>query len=329
MAGVARTSDEIYTAANARAQDGGALKRRAYSWAVHTSAGIKAARRSGRRTGRFATMELALADLLVFNKVTALTGGRIRYFVCGSAALDRGVARWFDAAGMPILEGYGLTETSAATCLVRPDDQSFGTVGQPLPGTQIRIAADGEILLRGPHLMTGYRNLPRENTEVMLADGWLATGDIGSLDDNGRLRITDRKKDLVKTSGGKYIAPGAIAARFTAMTALGSHLIAHANNRNYVTALVSLDPEALTAFATAHSMTGDHVTLSQSVAVRAAIQATIDELNATLNRWETIKKFTILTRDLTEAHGELTTSLKVRRKVVELHFAHQLDAMYT
>ena len=329
MAGVPRIFEKIYNAANARADEGGALKRTIYAWAVGTSAGIKASRRSGRRTGRFATMELALADRLVFNTVKALTGGRIRYFVCGSAALDREVARWFDAAGMPILEGYGLTETSAATCLVRPDDQVFGTVGQPLPGTEIRIAPDGEILLRGPHLMTGYRNLPRENAEVMLADGWLATGDIGSLDDAGRLRITDRKKDLVKTSGGKYVAPGAIAARFKAMTALGSHLIVQANNRNYVTALVSLDPDALAAFAAAHRMSGDHAALSQTVPVRAAIQATIDQLNATLNRWETIKKFTILTRDLTESHGELTTSLKVRRKVVELHFASQLDAMYT
>ena len=148
MAGVPRIFEKIYTAANNRAEEGSALKRRIYGWAVHTSAGIKASRRSGHRTGRLATMELALADLLVFNKVTALTGGRIRYFVCGSAALDRDVARWFDAAGMPILEGYGLTETSAATCLVRPDDQAFGTVGQPLPGTEIRIAADGEIRVR-------------------------------------------------------------------------------------------------------------------------------------------------------------------------------------
>ncbi|HSO04001.1 MAG TPA: long-chain fatty acid--CoA ligase [Candidatus Limnocylindrales bacterium] len=329
MAGVPRVFEKIYTAANSRAQDGGALERRVYAWAVDTSTRIKESRRCGRRTGPLARMELALADRLVFNKVTALTGGRIRYFVCGSAALAREVARWFDAAGMPILEGYGLTETSAATCLVRPDDQVFGTVGQPLPGTEIRIAPDGEILLRGPHLMTGYRSLPRENAEVLLADGWLATGDIGSLDDSGRLRITDRKKDLVKTSGGKYIAPGAIAARFQAMTALGSHLIVHANNRNYVTALVSLDPETLVAFGAAHGMSGDHAALSQTVPVRAAIHATIDELNATLNRWETIKKFTILSRDLTEARGELTTSLKVKRKVVEQHFAHQLDAMYT
>ena len=170
MAGVPRIFEKIYNAANARADEGGALKRTIYAWAVGTSAGIKASRRSGRRTGRFATMERALADLLVFNTVKALTGGRIRYFVCGSAALDREVARWFDAAGMPILEGYGLTETSAATSLVRPDDQVFGTVGQPLPGTEIRIAPDGEILLRGPHLMTGYRNLPRENAEGIAPD---------------------------------------------------------------------------------------------------------------------------------------------------------------
>ncbi len=328
MAGVPRVFEKIYTAANGRADAGGALRRTVYAWAVETSAGIKASSRSKRRTGPLARLGLRLADLLVYNKVKALTGGRIRYFVSGSAALDSEVARWFDAAGMPILEGYGLTETSAATSLVRPDEQVFGTVGQPIPGAEIRIAKDDEILLRGPHLMTGYRNLPRENAEVMLADGWMATGDIGSLDDAGRLRITDRKKDLVKTSGGKYIAPGAIAARFKAMTGLGSHLIVHANNRNYVTALVSLDPDALTAFAADHRMPGEHVTLSQSKPVRAAIQETIDELNSTLNRWETIKKFTILTRDLTESRGELTTSLKVKRKVVEQHFAHQLDAMY-
>jgi long-chain acyl-CoA synthetase len=328
MAGVPRIFEKIYTATNGSARAGGALRRRAYAWAVDTSAGIKASRRANRRTGPLARVELALADLLVYHKVRALTGGRIRYFVSGSGALDREVARWFDAADMPILEGYGLTETSAVTSLVRPDDQVFGTVGQPIPGTEIRIAPDDEILLRGPHLMTGYHNLPRENAEVMLADGWLATGDIGALDEAGRLRVTDRKRDRVKTSRGRYIAPGAIASRFRAMTTLGSHLIVHAKNRDYVTALVSLDPDALAAFATAHQMPGQQVTLSQSVPVRAAIQATIDELNATLSPWETIKKFTILTRDLTEAQGELTTSLKVKRKVVEKHFTHQLDAMY-
>ena len=329
MAGVPRIFEKIYQGANAKAKAGGGAKAKIFDWAFNTSADIRAKQRAGQSPGPLAGAQMAVADKLVFSKIHELTGGRVRLFVSGSAALNADVARWFDAAGMPVIEGYGLTENSAAACIVRPDDLAFGTVGKPFPGTQVMIAEDGEILIRGPHVMRGYRNLPDVNAETLLPDGWLASGDIGQLDEGGHLRITDRKKDLVKTSGGKYIAPGAIAARFKAMTALGSHLIVHANNRNYVTALVSLDPETLVAFGAAHGLSGDHAALSQTVPVRAAIHATIDELNATLNRWETIKKFTILTRDLTESHGELTTSLKVRRKVVELHFAHQLDAMYT
>ena len=190
------------------------------------------------------------------------------------------------------------------------------------------IADDGEVLVRGPHVMRGYRNLPEANAEALLPEGWLATGDIGVLDEAGHLRITDRKKDLVKTSGGKYIAPGAIAARFKVISTLASNLVVHANNRNYATALVSLDPEALEKFAAAHGLSGDFATLSQTPEVRADIQASIDTLNAQVNRWETIKKFTILDRDLSEEGGELTASLKVKRKVVEEHFADQIEAMY-
>ena len=163
----------------------------------------------------------------------------------------------------------------------------------------------------------------------MLADGWLATGDIGELDADGHLRITDRKKDLVKTSGGKYIAPGAIAARFKVISTLASNLVVHANNRNFATALVSLDPEALEKFAAANGLSGDFATLSQCPEVHADVQASIDELNLQVNRWETIKKFTILDRDLSEQDGELTASLKVKRRVVEEHFAVQIEAMYS
>jgi long-chain acyl-CoA synthetase len=177
--------------------------------------------------------------------------------------------------------------------------------------------------------MQGYWNLPEVNAETLLPDGWLATGDIGELDEKGRLRITDRKKDLVKTSGGKYIAPGQIAALFKVISPLASNLVVHANDRNYATALVSLDPEALQKFAAEKGLSGDHATLAQSPEVNAAIQANIDTLNGQLNRWETIKKFTILPRDLSEENGELTASLKVKRKVVEEHFADLLDAMYT
>jgi long-chain acyl-CoA synthetase len=328
MAGVPRIFEKIYQGANAKAKAGGGAKAKIFDWAFSTSAGIKAKQRAGQSAGPFAGPQMAVADKLVFSKIRELTGGRVRLFVSGSAALNADVARWFDAAGMPVIEGYGLTENSAAACIVRPDDLAFGTVGKPFPGTQAMIAEDGEVLLRGPHVMRGYRNLPEANAEALLADGWLATGDIGVLDEAGHLRITDRKKDLVKTSGGKYIAPGALAARFKVISTLASNLVVHANNRNYATALVSLDPEALEKFAAANGLSGDFATLSQSPEVRADVQASIDELNAAVNRWETIKKFTILDRDLSEEGGELTASLKVKRKVVEEHFASQIEAMY-
>jgi long-chain acyl-CoA synthetase len=328
MCGVPRIFEKIYQGANARARSGGAAKARIFDWAFATSATIRAKQRAGESAGLLAGAQMAIADKLVFSKIRELTGGRIRLFVSGSAALNADVARWFDAAGMPVIEGYGLTENSAAGCIVRPDDLAFGTVGEPFPGTQAMIAEDGEVLLRGPHVMRGYRNLPEATAEALLPDGWLATGDIGVIDDEGHLRITDRKKDLVKTSGGKYIAPGAIAARFKVISTLASNLVVHANNRNFATALVSLDPQALEEFAAANGLSGDFATLSQSPQVRADIQASIDQLNAQLNRWETIKKFTILDRDLSEEGGELTASLKVKRRVVEEHFAAQIEAMY-
>ncbi|MGB7982894.1 MAG: long-chain fatty acid--CoA ligase [Candidatus Nanopelagicales bacterium] len=329
LIGVPRIFEKIYQGANAKAQAGGGAKAKIFSWAFDTSAKIKAAQREGRPAGPLAGVQMAMAEKLVFSKIKELTGGNIRLLVSGSAALNGDVARWFDAAGLPILEGYGLTENTAAAAMTRLDDMAFGTIGQPYPGTEIKIAEDGEVLLRGPHVMRGYRNLPEANAETLLADGWLATGDIGILDDHGRLKITDRKKDLVKTSGGKYIAPGLIAAQFKAMSALASNLVVHADNRNFASALVSLDPDALQAFATAHGLSGDFAALSTSPEVRTNIQASIDQLNATLNRWETIKKFTILDRDLAEDQGELTASLKVKRKVVEEHFADAIEQMYT
>ena len=212
--------------------------------------------------------------------------------------------------------------------VVRPEDMVFGKVGLPLPGTQVKIAEDGEVLLKGPHVMRGYWNNPSATAEALLPEGWLATGDIGVLDEKGHLKITDRKKDLVKTSGGKYIAPGQIAAQFKVISPLASNLVVHANNRNYATALISLDPEALTKFASEHGLTGDYSALAQSPQVHEQIQADIDTLNQHLNRWETVKKFTILPRDLSEEDGELTASLKVKRKVVEEHFSDLLEAMY-
>ncbi|MCU0282555.1 MAG: long-chain fatty acid--CoA ligase [Candidatus Nanopelagicales bacterium] len=328
MAGVPRIFEKIYQGANAKAKAGGGAKAKIFDWAFAASTEIKAKQRAGLSAGPMAPARMATANKLVFSKIQALTGGRMRVMISGSAALNGDVARWFDAAGLPIIEGYGLTENSAAACVVRPDDLVFGSVGQPLPGTQVMIASDGEVLLKGPHVMAGYWNLPEVNAETLLPGGWLATGDIGELDDKGRLKITDRKKDLVKTSGGKYIAPGQIAAQFKVISALASNLVVHAADRNFATALISLDPEAVEKFAAERGLSGDFAALSQSAEVRAALQEDVDTLNSQLNRWETIKKFAILPRDLSEEAGELTASLKVKRKAVEEHFADLIEAMY-
>jgi long-chain acyl-CoA synthetase len=249
--------------------------------------------------------------------------------VSGSAALSPDVGRWFHAAGIPILEGYALTETSSGACITRLDDLAIGVVGPPMAGTEIKVAGDGEIFVRGPGVMQGYHHLPEVTAEVLDADGWFATGDVGEIDDRGRLRITDRKKDLAKTSGGKYIAPQAIEVMFKAVCPLASAMLVHADGRNYATALVTLDPEALEQWARAQGLAEtDYAQLAAHPAVHDYVRSCVDVLNGRLNRWETIKEFRILDHDLTVDGGELTPSLKVRRKVIESRYRPLLDSMY-
>jgi long-chain acyl-CoA synthetase len=243
--------------------------------------------------------------------------------------LNAEIAEWFDAVGLPILEGYGLTETSAASFCNRPHAYQFGTVGWPYPGTEVKIADDGEILLRGPGLMVGYHNKPEATAEAINAEGWFHSGDIGNLDSNGYLRITDRKKDLFKTSGGKYVAPSAIEAMFKGVCPFASQLVVYGEGRNFVSALVTLDLESITAWAAVHGLAGmSYAEIAQSAEARQLIQGHIDTLNGRLNRWETIKKFVILDRDLTVEAGELTPSLKLKRRLVADKFADQLAALY-
>ena len=256
-------------------------------------------------------------------------GGRLRFFVSGAAALNRDIAEWFHAAGILILEGYGLTETSAGTCVNRPDLYKFGTVGLPFHGTEIKIADDGEILIKGPGVMDGYHNNPEATAEA-LTDGWFHTGDIGELDTDGFVRITDRKKDLFKTSGGKYVAPQIIEGQFKAVCPYASQFVVHGNERNFVSALVTLDPDAIVRLGRPERpwRQGRTPTIVTSDEARAMVQGYVDELNAKLNRWETIKRFIILERDLTVEDGEITPSMKVKRKVVEELYRKQLDALY-
>jgi long-chain acyl-CoA synthetase len=230
--------------------------------------------------------------------------------------------------GLELLEGYGLTETSAGSVVGRPGKNRVGTVGLPFPGTTVRIAEDGEILIKGGGVMRGYHNLPEATAEMLIGDGWLATGDIGEIDDDGYIRITDRKKDLIKTSGGKYIAPSLIESRFKALCPILANVVVHANGRNYATALVTLDPDVTAGFAEANGIAGGPAEWATDPQVEKTVRDAMAELNKGLNRWETVKDVRILPRDLSVEDGELTPSLKIKRKVVETTFSAELESMY-
>ena len=274
-------------------------------------------------------MQYKLADRLVFSTIRQRFGGRLRFFISGSAALDRDVAQWFDAVGVVVLEGYGLTETSAASSLNRPHAYRFGTVGWTFPNTEVKIADDGEVLLKGPGVMSGYHDLPEATAEAIDADGWFHTGDIGELDAEGFLRITDRKKDMFKTSQGKYVAPSAIAATFKGLCPFASEIIVYGESKPYCVALVSLDGEAIREWADRNGMEGKSFSeIAHDEKTKEMIGGYVDTLNKHLNRWEQVKRFTIIDRELTVEAGDLTPSLKLKRKAVVENFHDNLDKLY-
>jgi long-chain acyl-CoA synthetase len=323
----------IFEKAHARvtqvtAQEGG-LKEKIFTRAFAVGRQVRELQRAGRAVPVALRLQHALFDRLVFSKVRARFGGRIRFFISGSAALNREIAEWFDAAGLVILEGYGLTETSAGAFVNHPDDNRIGTVGPVFPGSEVRLGDNDEILIKGPNIMAGYHNRPEDTAAAFTEDGFLRTGDKGSLDADGFLTITGRIKELFKTSGGKYIAPNAIEAKFKALCPYASQFMVFGNQRNYCVALVTLDPDALGEWARANGLEGrDYADIVASDACRAMVQDYVDKLNAQLNRWETIKKFELLDHDLSIESGELTPSLKVKRNVVEGRYAEVLDGFY-
>ncbi len=326
MAGAPRIFEKVRARVMTTASHG--LKAKIFSWAFKVGRQVAPLRLAGKEPSGPLKVQYALADKLVFSKIKARMGGRIRFFVSGSAALNREVQEWFYAAGLLVLEGYGLTETSAATCVNNPRSTRFGTVGPPLPGSEVKIAEDGEILIKGPGVMRGYHNQPEASAEA-LQDGWFATGDIGELDDHGYLRITDRKKDLIKTSGGKYVAPQKVEGVLKAVCPYISQVVVHGDGRKYVTALITLDPEAIEGWGSGQNLSSTSVAeLAESSEVRDLMQGYIDQANAKLERWETIKRFDILTTEFTVDEGEVTPSLKIRRRAVERKYADRLDALY-
>jgi long-chain acyl-CoA synthetase len=329
MGGAPRIFEKVHGRVVTMAHAEGGAKAKIFDWAFRVGIEVSRLRQAGKEPGALLGLQYAVADKLVFHKLRDRFGGRVRFFISGSAALHRDVAEWFHAAGILIMEGYGLTETGAGSTVGRADSFRFGTVGKALPGTELKLAEDGEILIKGPGVMRGYHNLPEQTAEVLTADGWMHTGDIGEIED-GFVRITDRKKDLIKTSGGKYVAPQLVEGQFKAICPYAAQLVVHGDSRNFVSALITLDPEAIVDWADKNGLAGrSYEEIVTSDAAHAMVQGYMDQLNAKLNRWETVKKFAILPRDLTVEAGELTPSLKLKRRAVERKYADVLDGMYT
>jgi long-chain acyl-CoA synthetase len=327
MAAAPRIFEKVYNVAVSSIQAEGGPRLAIFRWAVGVGTKVVRARQRGEEPGRLLALQYAIADRLVFAKLRDRFGGRVRNFVSGSAPLSADLAEFFDAAGLTILEGYGLTESSASTFVNPPGAPRFGTVGPPIPGTEVRIADDGEILVRSRAIMRGYHGLPEETADT-LHDGWLLTGDIGELDDHGYLRITDRKKELIKTSGGKYVAPAKIEGLVKDASPYISNVLVHGDRRKYCVALVTLDPDAIANWAKEKSIPNDPAAIADNREMVAVIEAAVAEMNRDLASYETIKKVTILPGEFTIESGELTPSMKVKRKVVEQHNADRLDAMY-
>jgi len=312
MCSVPRVYEKMYAAVMARVQEAGAARHAIFDWALRV--GTRFSRTTN--PGPLLRAQRRLADRLVLAALrNRLTGGRLRFFVSGGAGLAREIEEFFWAIGIPILNGWGLTETSSAACSNTLYEHRFLTVGKPFPGVELKIANDGEILVKGPGNMRGYHNKPEATAEVM-KDGWFYTGDIGEVDGDGFLKITDRKKSLFKTAGGKYIAPQQLEHALLSDPLIQRSVIV-GEGRPYVTALIV--PDWVAARKQGMDDSG----------VRARIQQTVDRVNEKLGQWETIKYFTLLPHDFSEADGELSLKQDVKRKAVADHFKDQIEAMYT
>ena len=304
------------------------LKARIASWAFATGAKSRPYRLEGREMPPMLAMQYKLADKLVFSKLKEKLGGRIRFLVSGSAKLSSQVQAWFYSAGILILEGYGSTETSAIAFMNLPTDPKFGTVGKSLPGTEAKLADDGEVLIRGPIVTSGYHG-KQELTDEVLVDGCYHTGDIGQFDADGNLSITDRKKDLFKTSGGKYVAPQKVEGAIMANIPYVAQAVAVGEGHQYCSALLVLDPVLLEKWAQKRSMS--HLTyaeLSQLPEIHDSIERLLVKANARLERWETVKRFAILDHELTVANEGVTPNMKVRRSAVAKRYADIVESLY-
>jgi len=327
MCGVPRVFEKVRNAV-LTASPKGSLKWRISRWAFAVGYGARPYRVAGQRMPPHLAAAYKVADRLVYSKLRARLGGNIEFLVSGSAKLSSQVQDWFYSAGILVIEGYGMTETSAVTCVNHPKSPRFGTVGPALPGTQLRIAEDGEVLVKGPAVMRGYHDAPELTAEV-LVDGWLHTGDIGFLDGDGYLTITDRKKDLMKSSGGKYVAPQKVENALSANIPYISQCVAVGDGRKYVSALLTLDPTNLQRWAKNHKKDDlSYAELTQLPEIRASIDRFLARANAKLESWETVKRYAILDHEFNVDEGTTTPSMKVRRSIITQQYGDVVDSLY-
>jgi len=323
---VPRVFEKIHAKALGAVEDASPLRRLAFEWAIATGRRARAVERRGDAAGPMLRAGLRAADRLVLSPVRNLFGGELRLGLTGAAPIGREVLDFFDACGVLILEGYGMTETCAAATLNTPGEFRFGTVGRPLPSTEVAIADDGEVLMRGPHVFAGYHR-DDEATRDTFDDGWLRSGDLGAVDADGYLAITGRKKDLIITSSGKNVSPTNLETALRE-TRWVSQAVVHGDNRPYLVALLTLDADELAALAERAGVRADLSGMVTDPRVHAVVQEAVDEINARFARIEQIKRFALLDHDLTQAAGELTPTLKVKRATVNARYRQQLERLY-
>ncbi|MET8676488.1 AMP-dependent synthetase/ligase [Streptomyces sp. NPDC004647] len=324
--GVPRVFEKIYNSARAKAQADG--KGKIFDKAADTA--IEYSRALGTPSGPSLSLKFKhkVFDRLVFSKLRAVLGGRGEYAISGGAALGERLGHFYRGIGFTVLEGYGLTESCAATTFNPWDRQKIGTVGQPLPGSVVRIADDGEVLLHGEHLFSGYWNNETATAEA-LSDGWFHTGDIGTLDEDGYLAITGRKKEIIVTAGGKNVAPAVIEDRIRAHALIGECMVV-GDGRPFVGALITLDEEFLPRWAEDHGKPAGSLAaeLREDPDLLAAVQQAVEDGNAAVSKAESVRKFRILPAQFTEESGHLTPSLKLKRNVVAKDFASEVESLY-
>lgn len=325
---VPRVFEKIHTTVVSAFEETTGAKRKLVDWALAVGRDVGARRMEGRRVSTGLAVKHRLADKLVYSKVKARLGGRLRLPIAGGAPLGREVAEFFDALDIRIMEGYGLTECTSAATTNHPEAYRYGTVGTALPGFELRLGEDGELLMRSETIFAGYFKDPAATAAVLDDDGWLRSGDIAAISDDGFVTITDRKKDIIVTAGGKNIAPQNLendlkASRFV------SQAVVVGDRRPYPAALLTLDPAEIERWAQAEGVEGDAASLAGDPRVEALMQEVVDSVNAGRSRYEQIKRFAILPRDFEMARGEITPTLKLKRRVVLDHFSEAVEALYS